>query len=191
MMGKTPVTEFRELTMAEMMKYHHPAEILGYCSQCPNYGHFWSCPPHKSPISEYLGLFDSAYIFGTRVYRDRDHQMNENGLLVRYHHWKKRINQILLDNERLFPDSQVLISGHCEICGTCRRIMGESCIRPTTQRYSAESLGFKVSAMIEDFFGDTLQWEGGGTPPYLYIVTGLLSERKADREVLQELLNQF
>jgi len=168
----------KEIPLSELMLYYKPEEIHGYCRQCPNHNQYWSCPPHNNSIQDYLSQFNWAYIMGTRVFL--------NSLPVsmdpikHYHERKKNINLWLINEESRFTDSTVLISGHCEICPTCSRQVGECCSEPSKQRYSLESLGFKISDLITTYFNDNLQWKGSKVPDYLYIVTGLLSASRIE-----------
>lgn len=165
------------------MVYSKPEEIHGYCGRCPNYNQFWSCPPHNHSVQDYLSRYNWAYMIGTKVYL--------NGLvgdldpLEYYHKIKMDLNSWLISKEPTYPNSEVLISGHCQICQTCSRPANVKCSVPSKRRYSLESLGFKLSDLLNDCFGDGLQWKGSEVPQYLYIITGLLSASEVNSESLR------
>ncbi|MCP4136505.1 MAG: hypothetical protein GY754_36385 [bacterium] len=158
------------------MEYYKPEEILGYCSRCPNYGSYWSCPPHSFSVPKYLSQYKWVYILGMKVFPNK--VSGQSDPLEYYHVTKKDFNIRLINREQLFPGSEVLISGHCHVCDICSRQIGKTCTVPSRQRYSLESLGVKISDLLRDYFNDNLQWKGSEIPDYMYIITGILSVQK-------------
>ncbi len=180
--NSSPEITVKELPLDELMEYYKPEEILGYCGRCPNSGSYWSCPPHSFSIPDYLGQYKWIYVLAMKVFPDKE--SGQSDPLEYYHAIKKDFNIRLINREQMLPDSKVLISGHCHLCETCSRQAGKPCAVLSRQRYSLESLGFKISDLLRDYFNDNLQWKGSEVPDYLYIITGVLSVQKIDMEVL-------
>jgi predicted metal-binding protein len=168
----------RAIPIDSLRRYHKPEETAGHCERCPRYGTSWSCPPHDFSVTDYFERYGMAYAIATKV--SLPGLANEPDSMDYYHQCRHSINQRLLQYETEIPDSVVLIAGNCNLCDDCTRPAPSECRLSQGQRYSFESLGFKVSGIIEDFFDDTLQWGKGRTPDSLYIVSGILSNAALD-----------
>ncbi len=163
-----------QLRISDLLQYHHPEEIIGYCRRCPNYGLFWSCPPHGFDTKEYLKKFNYCTVIGVKIQLDSlDSEVN---ILDYYHLQRKELNERLLKEEKHLVASTVLVAGHCWHCKTCVRNSQKACLQPDKNRYSLESLGIKISDIIRDEFNDALQWQKDKEPKSLYIVQAILSE---------------
>ncbi len=179
-----------ENSIEELFQYYFPHEILGYCSKCPNFGAFWSCPPHDFDIVEYLNQYKFVNIIGIKLSLNKNLDSSES--IVDYHAQKKCFNQRLLSIEADFPYSEILISGHCWQCRSCARDRGNPCNFPDKKRHSLESLGVKISEIIKDKFNDSLQWKKGEMPEYLYIVQAILSDKRINQvELSRKLIEVF
>ncbi|RXQ87753.1 hypothetical protein EO244_16025 [Ancylomarina salipaludis] len=175
-----------ENSIQEVFQYYFPDEILGYCSKCPNFGAFWSCPPHDFDMAEYLNRYKFVNVIGIKLSLDKNLGFDKS--LEAYHAQKKRFNQSLLLIESDFPDCEILISGHCWHCKSCSRDKGNPCNFPDKKRHSLESFGIKISEIIKDKFNDSLQWKKGEMPESLYIVQAILSDQRIDKGKLQQRL---
>lgn len=172
----------KQIVIHDLLQYHHPEEIIGYCSNCPNYNQFWSCPPHRFNTLDFFSDFNYATIIGIKIHLD---QFESNDQALEYYHTQKtELNKRLLNTEDNFPSSIVLIAGHCWHCQKCTRASQSPCLFPDKKRYSLESLGIKISDIIQEQFWDSLQWERVAVPPYLYVVQAILSKEELDLEKL-------
>ena len=171
------------IPIESLKKYYKPEEITGYCKGCPRYEKNWSCPPHNFNVIDYIEQYKMAYAIGVKVslagFSKKADSMNY------YYDCRRSINRRLLQYETEISYSKVLIGGHCDLCENCTRAISLECNFPDKQRHSLESLGFKVSEIIEDLFDDKLQWNKGKTPDNLYIVLGLLSKESLDLDELR------
>lgn len=176
--------QLKEIPQKIFNRYHLPEEILGYCMQCPNYGKYWSCPPHSFDTKSYFGKFNHFYVTGIKVYLNPLLEKNEQ--LEAYHREKIALNQLLLDYEDQLDGATVLISGHCWHCKACKRNKGNECRNPDKMRHSLESLGIKISSIIANHFNDQLQWKKESMPESLYVVQAILSNSKIDADKVIE-----
>ena len=166
------------IPIESLKKYYKPEEINGHCKNCPGYSTNWSCPPHDFKVTDYIGRYSMAYAIGVKVSLSGFSKKGE--AMDYYYSCRHSINRRLIEHEGNIPDSVVLLAGQCDLCDTCTMQSSLECNYPEKQRHSLESLGFKVSGIIEDFFGDTLQLNKAEMPESLYIVSGILSNIKLD-----------
>ena len=176
----------RVIPTESLKKYYKPDEITPYCQHCPRYGLNWSCPPHSFSVTDTFTHFRLAYVIGVKVLLSGFTQKAES--LDYYHKCRHAVNQRLLQYEQAMPAALVLIAGHCDICDPCARQVSLACNFPDQQRYSFESLGFKVSEMMADIFDDKLQWDKDKTPDNLYLVSGILSNSTIETDELRQIL---
>ncbi len=176
----------RTIPIDSLRQYYRPEETARHCERCPRYGMNWSCPPHDFSVPDYIDRYGMAYAIAVKV--SLTGLPEETDSMDYYHDCRRSINQRLLQYETEIPDSVVLIAGHCDLCDDCTRRASSECCLPDKQRHSFESLGFKVSEMIEDLFDDTLQWGKGKTPGSLYIVSGILSNAALDAGELDNVI---
>lgn len=179
----------RIIPMESLKRYYRPAEITAYCRKCPRYDLNWSCPPHDFDAMDYMAPFAMVYVMGIKV--PLSHLPNKAEAMGYYRDCRHAVNQRLLQYEPKMPGAVVLIAGHCDICGDCSRQVSLACHHPDQRRYSFESLGFKVSEMVEDVFDDTLQWDNGKMPDHLYLVAGILSNSTFDACALSTTIGQL
>lgn len=163
-----------KLSIEKLFDYYKPDEIHSYCQRCPKYGRFWSCPPHNFNIPEYLKQYTFITIIANRIYLEPELSKEEQ--IACYHHTRKKTNNKLLRRLEKLNDCEILISGHCWLCKTCMRTNSEQCISPEKLKYSLESLGFKISDIINNEFNDSLQWKHDENLKYLYSVQAILSK---------------
>ena len=177
----------RTIPMESLKKYYKPEEIEEHCKNCPSYGKNWSCPPHSFTVMEYIERYKTAHIIGVKVALE-DFDQKEDAI-DHYYECRRLVNRNLLRYEERIADSIVLLGGHCDLCDSCTREVSAECKHPQKKRYSLESLGFKVSEIIEGLFDDKLQWDRGKTPHSLYIVLGVLSNETLDLHELRKVIS--
>lgn len=145
---------------------------------CVNYGKKWSCPPYSKRFSDiiaskncdiaiilvgYISLDDMNYI--SNPYQ----QVKAANMIL-----KGRCEKItrMIENEL---NGYSLLSGSCNLCKPCRRKMDLPCKKPTMVRYSLESTGINVEALLEKYCGHKLLWyKKGEKLPYTSVVTAIL-----------------
>ncbi|MGI6028893.1 MAG: DUF2284 domain-containing protein [Candidatus Heteroscillospira sp.] len=149
-------------------------KFLGYCRECGNYKHRWSCPPFDfEPVTlwkQYRTFRVFARILtvvpGTGLPAMLKGMMEE----------KSRLMHELLELEHSIPGSLALSAGGCSLCGNnCTRPRGEPCCKPNEMRYSIDALGGDMSETMERYFQKPILWiKNGEIPDYLTLVGGLL-----------------
>lgn len=167
------------------MQHFKPEEIFGNCENCARYDKNWSCPPRSFAPKEFVTIYEHCYVIGVKFYLSSFAEKED--AIIAYYSFRKQLNEKLLNSEEQFT---TLFAGHCELCDECSKLNDEDCRYPEKIRYSLESLGFKVSDIIEEFFDDTLQWDGEKTPDYLYIVAAILTDRTLDDKTIEEIVAQ-
>ena len=184
---KRPIDfSIRSIPMDSLKIYYEPEEIIGHCKPCPRYGLNWSCPPHDFSAADYIEQYSIAYIIGAKVYLSGFSDKSDS--IDYYYDCRRSINRRLLKYETEISDSEILIAGHCDLCDICTREVSAKCKFSDKKRHSFESLGFKVSRMIEDLFDDTLQWDKGKMPDSLYVVSGILSGKAIDVHEIKKVI---
>ena len=155
---------------ADMMRYHDPERILGYCRSCEKHGMFWSCPPFEEPPLGQLPEWTHAVLVTQKTRVSADSTKEE--LITQF----LAARQLLGDRMRQLEtaDTVVVIAGHCSGCTVCTRTEGDACSRPSRMRYSLEALGFDVTGLAEGLAGHTVHWPTSGMPAYLTTVGALL-----------------
>lgn len=179
-------TQIKELTLEQLLCYYHPEEVLGYCSRCKNHGKFWSCPPHSFDIQNYFQQFQYAYVIGVKVPLDKLFTKDE--ALTHYHKQKIELNERLQQLQSTLTDAKVLVAGECWHCKKCVREEKQVCVSPEKLSYSLESLGIKISGILEQEFNDKLQWQKDKMPESLYLVQAVLAKEKISQILLNEVL---
>lgn len=187
-MKKTLDCSIDTIPIESLKKHYKPKEIRRHCKNCPRYDMNWSCPPHDFNITDYIERYRTAYVIGVKVSLTGFKQ--KSAAMDYYYDCRHLINQRLLGYEEEDSGSITLIGGHCDLCDNCTREVSLKCNYPDKKRHSLESLGFKVSEIIEDLFNDKLQWDKGQTPDSLYIVLGILSNAKIDVSELKKTITK-
>lgn len=156
--------------------YRDENRFLPLCQACRNYGTCWSCPPYDFRPEDFLSDYTVAELMLEIVYFE-DENMSDKESFAILADVKKELYPRLLDWEKTVPGSRVFCPGSCINCGdaTCARISGRPCCHPDRMRYSLESFGFDVEAILRDIFGMKLLWaEKGKAPAYYALVSALL-----------------
>jgi predicted metal-binding protein len=170
----------KEMSPAVLLEAYKPDEIRGHCSTCGNHAQVWSCPPHAFDPVEFLKGFNFVYVMIAAVSLKG---FDEQGKAIEhYYAMRQEINRAVLKLETMQEGAVALFAGHCDACDKCTRSSGEECLYPGKCRYSLESLGVKVSDIMEHHFNEKLQWAKGKTPEKLLTVPALLTTDPMDTE---------
>jgi predicted metal-binding protein len=135
---------WKKLSLSELMKYHKPELVEGYCKQCSNYNLNWSCPPHDRDVLKAFLNYKSVIVFGVKT--------------KNFTRTKSQLTHFLISISDKLP-CHVLISGNCDLCNKCSKPVRDVCTFPRKMKYSLESLGFHVSDICEKVLGVPLTWD--------------------------------
>jgi predicted metal-binding protein len=145
---------------------------LEKCSECPNFGNVWSCPPFDfkpiDKIKEYANIRFFLYMVEAEAGED---------LFKVYRDETAVLNSEILEKEKEISGSLAFIAGSCRYCGKdgCARKHGKPCIHTDKCRHSIEATGGRVDKIAEDLFGVEIKWsKDGSSPPYLILMQALL-----------------
>ena len=156
--------------------------------ECPNYGHFWTCPPEapylEEEISNYSRFFLIYYKFDLKKYIKKVHMKNSKikELDLKISLYRKQFIRDLLESEikdfvenykEPYIERLILWDGFCRICHkegkSCTYDEDTPCRYPKKMRYSMEAVGIDVNATVENI-NIYLEW-----PPVNFIIrTGLV-----------------
>lgn len=178
-------TRIKKITTSELMQFYKPDEIFGNCKNCPRYNKNWSCPPRAFNIEEFVTIFSYTYVISIRFTLSEYSKKEE--AIAAYYQYRKKTNYNLLEREN--ENYTTLFAGHCERCAECTKVHEQECPHPEEIRYSYESLGFKVSDIVNFCFDEKLQWNNGTTTDSLLIVAGLLSDKELSTDHITAILN--
>lgn len=174
MYSKTATTTIKNLLM-----YHKPEEVFGYCKRCPKYGQYWSCPPYDFNILDLINKFTHATVIGVRINLLKSGSKDD--AIAEFFKKREALSRKLIEIESIHPNTEVLYGGNCAFCDNCSRSANLPCIAPDKKRFSLESLGFKVSEITKDFLEEELQWgKGDDIPDYLMSVFAVFSKTLID-----------
>lgn len=149
-----------------------PHIVHDYCSRCENFNLHFSCPSHQFNIPAFINQYSFALIISHKIAAQYDE----------YYYWRDLIDPTLLKYEKIMR-GQALLAGSCRNCDFCFDKGAEKCTSPSLLRYSFESLGFDVAAILEEFFNERLSFDMGT----LHLVYGILLKEKPDPIDLNEL----
>ena len=158
------------VSKSEMMQYHDPERIQGYCRTCDKYGTYWSCPPFEE--MPFLGLdeWTDAVIVTHKVRIDP--ALSKDEVIDLFQRSRQDLGEMMMRCET--GGVLTVIAGHCFGCSTCTRTREKPCGVPARMRFSLEALGFDVTGLAEGLAGQAIHWPAGGMPDYLTIVGALL-----------------
>lgn len=144
------------------------------CRKCHNYNRSWACPPFSHDPEQQLRGYRNLLLIATKITPCRsDVPFAESRRLI--HPERKRLEQRLLEMERLYGGRAFAYVGSCLYCpeGTCTRQHGLPCRHPDLVRPSLEAYGFDISRTTSELFGIDLIWgRDGKIPEYLTLVCG-------------------
>lgn len=155
-----------------------PATIEAYCKICKNYNVHFSCPHHDFHIPDFLRRYDHVLVAAHAIPID---QTQPGTLEEHFYSNKTRLDQQLLSLENMIPESQALIAGQCQNCqSACELSQLSSCPKPDLLRYSFESLGFDVAALLKLYFDKELTFND----QEVILVYGFLLSKPLDKDQL-------
>lgn len=171
--------KIKVLSVEEILSCVQEEIIRNSCKTgCVNFGKKWSCPPYSKKFSDiissksydkaiiivgYIGLEDMKYI--SNPYQ----QVKAANMIL-----KSRCEKIAryIENE---VAGYSLLSGSCNLCKPCQKKLDLPCKKPTMVRYSLESTGINVEALLEKYCEHKLLWyKKGEKLPYTSVVTATL-----------------
>jgi predicted metal-binding protein len=158
------------VSRADMMRYHDPERIQGYCRSCEKYGAYWSCPPFAEPPLARLGAWTCAVLVTQKTRVAAGSTQEE--LIGCFLDARKMLCEAMRRQET--AGAVAVVAGHCDGCTACTRSRGIACCAPSRLRYSLEALGFDVTGLAEGLAGQKVHWPAHGMPDYLMTVGALL-----------------
>ncbi len=172
-----PVERFLE-------NYVDVPKFLGACSQCPNYGKVGSCPPYDFDVPGYWRNYKTLHLTVAQAFTEEEERLREYSgealnaqIEKRFRTMRREMDSRLENQERQTPNSRMLSAGKCIQCADCACAHGLPCRFPEKIRYSVESLGGDVCALLRDLFQVEILWAANGhLPEYFVLVGGLLTE---------------
>ena len=155
-------------------KYYDVERFVKLCEKCPNYDKNHSCPSYRFDTISYLKKYKNLKFVLAKVYLDdseRKIDVYSDLIELARDDLKKYLDKF--ENNKI--NSVLLNAGPCKICKECTRKIGKSCKYPTKLRYSIESLGGNVDAILKDFFDEQILWvQDKVVPEYFLFLGGLL-----------------
>lgn len=169
-----------------LSNYVDAPKFLAACAKCPNYGRIGSCPPYDFNVVDYWRAYDSAEILAVQAFvpdalRAQTYSAGDLRLVIEnlVSEACSALDAYLAPMESARPGSRMLSAGKCKRCKDCACAHGQPCRFPDTIRYSIESLGGDVVALVKDLFGLELLWaEEGQLPEYFVLVGALLTKQE-------------
>ena len=157
--------------------------IRQFCLECPGYGRTWCCPPFDFDPKSVTDGFKTVTVMGTTIEFDEETraackntaQSAAVGREAMQEVWNLLLPR-LYEMEHEMPGSRCF-TFRCSLCPEgCTRPEGKPCRHPDKMRYSLESVGFDIEAMMSDLLGIELEWSTDGTlPKHITLVTALFS----------------
>jgi hypothetical protein len=147
----------------ELMRFHDPERIQGYCRTCEKHGQYWSCPPFAAQPLAGFPDWSHAIIVCRRTMVTPGSTREQ--LLDRFQTARVDFGDRLRKMEAAVPGSTALVAGHCSGCPTCTRPDARPCRWPERMRYSLEAVGFDVTGLAEGLAGQKLDWPRNGAMP--------------------------
>lgn len=160
----------------KILEFYNNKKVEKYCSNCKNYNRIWSCPPHNFDSELYLKQYKYILIISGKIILDKESFSNNfrEEIISEFDKARKEFSKMVIDMEKLYPNSEAMISGGCFRCKVCKREINEHCILSNDKRYSLESLGLMVSDITSDILNLEIQWINESVPDYLLTVGGIL-----------------
>lgn len=164
-------------------RYHDVERIRQFCLQCPGYDRTWCCPPFDFDPKSVTDGFKTVTVMGTTIEFDEETRAacmtaDESAAMGRHamrEVWSSLLPQ-LYEMEHEMPGSRCF-TFRCSLCPEgCTRPEGKPCRHPDKMRYSLESVGFDLEAMMRELLGIELEWSTDGSlPKHITLVTALFS----------------
>lgn len=175
------------LTVEELLLCTQEKTIRNACKiGCTNYAKKWSCPPYSKKFSDivasnnydkviiimgYINLDDMSYI--SNPYQ----QVKAANMIL-----KSKCEKVARNLEKEVGGYS-LLSGSCNLCKPCQKKIGLPCKKPALMRYSLESTGIDVEAMLKRYCEHKLLWyKKGEKLPYTSVATAIIFNSNAVKE---------
>ena len=160
-----------------LSRYRDVSTFEKLCSECPNYGARWGCPPFLPDSQPELSGYSRVKLFLLKldIAPYRAGSMEEIVIAIQCTVQKVRgsYETELLRMESDLCGRAALFTGMCPHCGDakCARRSLQPCRHPELVRPSLEALGFDLGRTAKDFFDVELQWcVGPESPPYISLL---------------------
>ncbi|MBK5254050.1 MAG: hypothetical protein JJE03_06305 [Peptostreptococcaceae bacterium] len=149
------------MSLQELLDNYFDLErIHGYCTECPNYGKLWSCPPFPFDVTvAFKGRTEikvNAWVLDLKILSDEQAAvLNLNTIY--------EMNYLILEEEQKTPSSFAFYADSCVICGadSCSRLLDKPCRHIDQMRYTLEAFGIDVTKMIYEKLDIELKWSEG------------------------------
>lgn len=178
-------------------EYHQLRKTRRYCSACPNYKKYWSCPEYAFDEALFLKEFKYMYLIAREYEIPREDKQKVIGIQAVAEYCKQAMQALkveswkdLLEMEAEFPGTLALMPGNCHVCDLsgegCARPSGQKCRHPEFMRFSLESLGFDVDAICKYEIGVLLLWpKEGHLPDKLCGVMAIMSNEMIPMDAIK------
>ncbi len=192
-------TTIKKFTTNNLLKnYQNQEKFIEYCKQCHKYNSRWSCPPLNFSVNKYLAPYTYIYLIGIQYFYDTDtiaavnttEKVNSFSIKTAKS-LKKQFSEILLDAEKIFPQTISISAGGCDFCCRCSRTKNEPCRKPEKMRYSLDAFGIDLSKVTQDILNIKLLWNSDKLPAYTTLIHGLLTKQTIDQNKLEKLLDDY
>lgn len=162
-----------------------PDTVWQYCKECERYDVHFSCPEHAFNISTYVYAYPIVWIFMSHI---MDHKSFGNSITQRFFHYRDLIDPQLMYMESQIPGSKAILPGQCRNCSnSCDTDLTPECRYPELLRYSFESLGFDVNAILETNFYKKLTFKSGEH----ILVYGLFLSEEPSTDVRESMVRRL
>lgn len=175
--------------------YQDIDKFLGYCKQCNNYNHKWSCPPLSFNPKTYLNQYKSIYLVAVQLNYTED---TINSLTTKEEissftrkTLRKTKNELATALLNLENDSTIsLSSGGCSYCCKCSRDDNKPCKHPDKMRHSLDSFGIDLGKVTEDVFNIKLLWGLDKLPKYHVLIHALITNEIIPTKTISDTINK-
>ena len=123
----------------------------------------------------------SSCLFGVKIIYDKQELSCASNAFYyetvrerNYGEVKRALRSIQLKLEKSIAGSFSIISGRCEMCNSCMRSKGRSCMKPHCMRYSFSAFCFDLGKSASEELGTELKWSAEGLPEYNFAMCAML-----------------
>lgn len=208
---RTKTVEVKEISNA-----YKKDEVLGYCSNCSNFGNNYSCPSKTydpveviseynyvtliitevktAEIKEFWGEIEmkdypsQVYTNYMKKYPDTPSDTRSQLSMYVFNKVKDQVTDILMQTEEDWKNTYGAPPGSCSKCERCTMTDGEPCIHPDQLRYSLEAFGYKVSDLYTSVFDMELTFTRGELPEAFTSCSGIFSKEPLGEGQIREKL---
>ena len=185
-------------TPAYLQDYWLPQHFIQYCQACHNYNKSWACPPFDFEPRAVLEHYPHTYILGTQVVFTAEFKAQ-----VKQEKSAQTAGSAIMYEVRALLDKQLLAlekdtvsrayyAGSCHLCPeqACTRSFNQPCRQPAYMRPSLEAFGFDIGKATSQLLNLELVWGAKGElPPYYILVSGWMTKKGDQAELLEKAIN--